>query len=458
MTEKNLSPQVLKFVKTKMQRTGLPRNHPALKAMLNARTVSELKKAHIKFKAAQTEAQDKIVATTNKKSNEAAAQKKRNAAEAAQKAKTGKAKTNKPKRISKAVSPLIRKAQAEAAAKRERNAAKRERNAAKRERNVAEASRKAAEGKRKAEAKAKAAAQKKRNVAEASRKADKAAKQAKANKQARIRARQELAGGRSGESRRKKPSADAFLTEVLWPLRRARQELAGGRSGESRRKKPSADAFLTEVLWPLRRARQELAGGRSGESRRKKPSADAFLTEVLWPLRRARQELAGGRSGESRTRKPSATGGEKILPFAGRFEGNPLSEKGDEPVDTVIRSPKSKIKPEANVNTKSKKTKVAAKVRPTKPLPHTIEGYDIETGAPVGDDPALVKSPLIRDPVREGYEGPFKISTDTEDYDVGHKHGGKVSKGMRKARSKKRTTKGRKRVALRGHRAELRGG
>mgnify|MGYP003627930764 CR=1 FL=1 len=392
MTEKNLSPQVLKFVKTKMQRTGLPRNHPALKAMLNARTVSELKKAHIKFKAAQTEAQDKIVATTNKKSNEAAAQKKRNAAEAAQKAKTGKAKTNKPKRISKAVSPLIRKAQAEAAAKRERNAAKRERNAAKRERNVAEASRKAAEGKRKAEAKAKAAAQKKRNVAEASRKADKAAKQAKANKQARI------------------------------------------------------------------RARQELAGGRSGESRRKKPSADAFLTEVLWPLRRARQELAGGRSGESRTRKPSATGGEKILPFAGRFEGNPLSEKGDEPVDTVIRSPKSKIKPEANVNTKSKKTKVAAKVRPTKPLPHTIEGYDIETGAPVGDDPALVKSPLIRDPVREGYEGPFKISTDTEDYDVGHKHGGKVSKGMRKARSKKRTTKGRKRVALRGHRAELRGG
>ena len=359
MTEKNLSPQVLKFVKTKMQRTGLPRNHPALKAMLNARTVSELKKAHIKFKAAQTEAQDKIVATTNKKSNEAAAQKKRNAAEAAQKAKTGKAKTNKPKRISKAVSPLIRKAQAEAAAKRERNAAKRERNAAKRERNVAEASRKAAEGKRKAEAKAKAAAQKKRNVAEASRKADKAAKQAKANKQARI---------------------------------------------------------------------------------------------------RARQELAGGRSGESRTRKPSATGGEKILPFAGRFEGNPLSEKGDEPVDTVIRSPKSKIKPEANVNTKSKKTKVAAKVRPTKPLPHTIEGYDIETGAPVGDDPALVKSPLIRDPVREGYEGPFKISTDTEDYDVGHKHGGKVSKGMRKARSKKRTTKGRKRVALRGHRAELRGG
>ena len=26
MTEKNLSPQVLKFVKTKMQRTGLPRN------------------------------------------------------------------------------------------------------------------------------------------------------------------------------------------------------------------------------------------------------------------------------------------------------------------------------------------------------------------------------------------------------------------------------------------------
>ena len=392
MTEKNLSPQVLKFVKTKMQRTGLPRNHPALKAMLNARTVSELKKAHIKFKAAQTEAQDKIVATTNKKSNEAAAQKKRNAAEAAQKAKTGKAKTNKPKRISKAVSPLIRKAQAEAAAKRERNAAKRERNAAKRERNVAEASRKAAEGKRKAEAKAKAAAQKKRNVAEASRKADKAAKQAKANKQARI------------------------------------------------------------------RARQELAGGRSGESRRKKPSADAFLTEVLWPLRRARQELAGGRSGESRTRKPSATGGEKILPFAGRFEGNPLSEKGDEPVGTVIRSPKSKIKPEANVNTKSKKTKVAAKVRPTKPLPHTIEGYDIETGAPVGDDPALVKSPLIRDPVREGYEGPFKISTDTEDYDVGHKHGGKVSKGMRKARSKKRTTKGRKRVALRGHRAELRGG
>tara|TARA_R110002012_G_scaffold321707_1_gene550886 strand:+ start:75 stop:1253 length:1179 start_codon:yes stop_codon:yes gene_type:complete len=392
MTEKNLSPQVLKFVKTKMQRTGLPRNHPALKAMLNARTVSELKKAHIKFKAAQTEAQDKIVATTNKKSNEAAAQKKRNAAEAAQKAKTGKAKTNKPKRISKAVSPLIRKAQAEAAAKRERNAAKRERNAAKRERNVAEASRKAAEGKRKAEAKAKAAAQKKRNVAEASRKADKAAKQAKANKQARI------------------------------------------------------------------RARQELAGGRSGESRRKKPSADAFLTEVLWPLRRARQELAGGRSGESRTRKPSATGGEKILPFAGRFEGNPLSEKGDEPVDTVIRSPKSKIKPEANVNTKSKKTKVAAKVRPTKPLPNTIEGYDIETGRPVGDDPALRKSPLIRDPVREGYEGPFKISTDTEDYDVGHKHGGKVSKGMRKARSKKRTTKGRKRVALRGHRAELRGG
>ena len=392
MTEKNLSPQVLKFVKTKMQRTGLPRNHPALKAMLNARTVSELKKAHIKFKAAQTEAQDKIVATTNKKSNEAAAQKKRNAAEAAQKAKTGKAKTNKPKRISKAVSPLIRKAQAEAAAKRERNAAKRERNAAKRERNVAEASRKAAEGKRKAEAKAKAAAQKKRNVAEASRKADKAAKQAKANKQARI------------------------------------------------------------------RARQELAGGRSGESRRKKPSADAFLTEVLWPLRRARQELAGGRSGESRTRKPSATGGEKILPFAGRFEGNPLSEKGDEPVDTVIRSPKSKIKPEANVNTKSKKTKVAAKVRPTKPLPHTIEGYDIETGRPVGDDPALRKSPLIRDPVGKGYEGPFKISTDTEDYDVGHKHGGKVSKGMRKARSKKRTTKGRKRVALRGHRAELRGG
>ena len=378
MTEKNLSPQVLKFVKTKMQRTGLPRNHPALKAMLNARTVSELKKAHIKFKAAQTEAQDKIVATTNKKSNEAAAQKKRNAAEAAQKAKTGKAKTNKPKRISKAVSPLIRKAQAEAAAKRERNAAKRERNAAKRERNVAEASRKAAEGKRKAEAKAKAAAQKKRNVAEASRKADKAAKQAKANKQARI------------------------------------------------------------------RARQELAGGRSGESRRKKPSANAFLTEVLWPLRRARQELAGGRSGESRTRKPSATGGEKILPFAGRFEGNPLSEKGDEPVGTVIRSPKSKIK--------------AAKVRPTKPLPNTIEGYDIETGRPVGDDPALRKSPLIRDPVGKGYEGPFKISTDTEDYDVGHKHGGKVSKGMRKARSKKRTTKGRKRVALRGHRAELRGG
>ena len=351
LLKKNLSPQVLKFVKTKMQRTGLPRNHPAVKAMLNARTESELKKAHIKFKAARAEVQDKFVATTNKKSNEVEAKKERNADEAA--------------------------------AQKKRNVAKRKRNAAKRRKNSAIREQKIAERERIADEKAKAAAQKKRNVAEALRKSNKADKQAEVNKQARIRANQEKA---------------------------------------------------------------------------KSVTDNAFLTEVLWPLRRERQESAGNRSGESRRKKPSATGGERTLPFAGRFEGNPLSEKGDEPVDTVIRSQKSKIKPKARVKTGSKKIKVAAKVRPTKPLPHTIEGYDIETGAPVGDDPALVKSPLIRDPVREGYEGPFKISTDTEDYDVGHKHGGKVSKGMRKARSKKRTTKGRKRVALRGHRAELRGG
>jgi len=393
LLKKNLSPQVLKFVKTKMQRTLLSRNHPAIKAMLNARTESELKKAHIKFKAAHAEVQDKIVATTNKKSNEVEAKKERNADEAAQKAKTGEAETNKPKRISKAVSPLIKKA-AEAAAQRKRNVAKRKRNAAKRRKNSAIREQKIAERERIADEKAKAAAQKKRNVAEALRKSNKAAKQAEVNKR--------------------------------------EQNIA-----ERKRKQARI------------RANQEKA---------KSVTDNAFLTEVLWPLRRERQESAGNRSGESRRKKPSATGGERTLPFAGRFEGNPLSEKGDEPVDTVIRSQKSKIKPKARVKTGSKKIKVAAKVRPTKPLPHTIEGYDIETGAPVGDDPALVKSPLIRDPVREGYEGPFKISTDTEDYDVGHKHGGKVGRGKKQAKSRKRTTKGRKRAALRGHRKELRGG
>ena len=54
--------------------------------------------------------------------------------------------------------------------------------------------------------------------------------------------------------------------------------------------------------------------------------------------------------------------------------------------------------------------------------------------------------------------GDFRISADSDDYDVGHKHGGKVGKAKKKAKSRKRTTKGRKRAALRGHRAELRGG
>ena len=47
--------------------------------------------------------------------------------------------------------------------------------------------------------------------------------------------------------------------------------------------------------------------------------------------------------------------------------------------------------------------------------------------------------------------GKFKISTDSDDYDVGHKRGGKVGRGKKKS-------KGRKRAALRGYRAELRGG
>ena len=42
-------------------------------------------------------------------------------------------------------------------------------------------------------------------------------------------------------------------------------------------------------------------------------------------------------------------------------------------------------------------------------------------------------------------------SPEVYDYDVGHKHGGKVGKGNKKPKS-------RKRVALRGHRKELRGG
>ena len=50
--------------------------------------------------------------------------------------------------------------------------------------------------------------------------------------------------------------------------------------------------------------------------------------------------------------------------------------------------------------------------------------------------------------------GNVEIDSTSEafDYDTdGHKHGGKVCKGKKKA-------KGRKRAALRGHRAELRGG
>jgi len=102
--------------------------------------------------------------------------------------------------------------------------------------------------------------------------------------------------------------------------------------------------------------------------------------------------------------------------------------------------------------------KVTEKKAPRSKIETDIEGFNPETGAPVGDKPALRKSPLIRDPVREGYKGPFKISTDTEDYDVGHKHGGKVGKGKKKVKARKKTTKARKRAALRGHRKELRGG
>jgi hypothetical protein len=57
--------------------------------------------------------------------------------------------------------------------------------------------------------------------------------------------------------------------------------------------------------------------------------------------------------------------------------------------------------------------------------------------------------------------GNVEIDSTSEafDYDTdGHKHGGKVGKGKKKAKSRKRTTKGRKRAALRGHRKELRGG
>jgi len=55
-----------------------------------------------------------------------------------------------------------------------------------------------------------------------------------------------------------------------------------------------------------------------------------------------------------------------------------------------------------------------------------------------------------------GYD--VDVDSRGDDYDVGHKHGGKVGKGKKKTKSRKRTTKGRKRAALRGHRAELRGG
>tara|TARA_R110002110_G_scaffold387281_1_gene599049 strand:+ start:87 stop:1478 length:1392 start_codon:yes stop_codon:yes gene_type:complete len=79
-----------------------------------------------------------------------------------------------------------------------------------------------------------------------------------------------------------------------------------------------------------------------------------------------------------------------------------------------------------------------------------VEGYDTGTGRYSADTSTAkisLKDLLDSKNVVSDYE-----------YEVDHKHGGKViKKGMKKARIKKRTTKGRKRVALRGHRAELRG-
>jgi len=202
----------------------------------------------------------------------------------------------------------------------------------------------------------------------------------------------------------------------------------------------------------IRKAITELGGGISPSMIRKHPDMDApgggpkikkedtFISDIIKKLKKEKQELKskptaqlmdapGG--GKKRTARKVKKVVKKRTPSD--FERYGLTDKPIKRAKDIRITPTKK---KASVDTTADFTDEYEKDKDFFPSEFVTSG----SGDVVTDSSG---SPVTL--------GKFKISTDSDDYDVGHKRGGKVGRGKKKS-------KGRKRAALRGYRAELRGG
>ena len=440
MTKNNSSPKLRKsdrkYIKEKLQSTFLKRNHPAVLAMINAETESDLKQAHSKFKKADTAARKKFRSATNKQtSNAVVKQKPLN--KGIDMNKYDKAKLDRLNNQLKAYLTSTGRVKPGSAA-----AVKTLKN--------------------------KIARLKSKNSVTVTKDSVKRAKEAASY------------GGQGGLSLKDARSIGiASRREDARKKYLAKQKTAAAKKKERARlktiKTPTEKEIKgLELIKPNATAKKKKVAAAA------KKKKDVFIPNIIQKLKREKK---------LRNSMDAPGGGKRILPFGGRFEGNPFSEKGDEPVDTVyphqVDEPVGTVKPtqskrlypageflgtgtvkrakdaavkRAKKAAADKKFTAASKkledIPPKKPkrIADDVEGYDPMTGRPSGED--APKEFSFKDLV-----GSLDITrADKEpEYDVGHKHGGKVSKGMKKVKSRKKV-KGRKRAALRGYRAELRGG
>jgi hypothetical protein len=494
MTKNNSSPKLRKsdrkYIKEKLQSTFLKRNHPAVLAMINAETESDLKQAHSKFKKADTAARKKFRSATNKQTSNAVVKQKplnkgidMNKYDKAKLDRLNnqlKAYLTSTGRVKPGSAAAVKTLKNKIARLKSKNSVTVTKDSVKRAKEAASYGGQGGLSLKDA-----------RSIGIASRREDarkkylakqKAAKEKAAKEKAAAAKKKEAAsyGGQGGLSLKDARSIGiASRREDARKKYLAKQKTAAAKKKERARlktiKTPTEKEIKgLELIKPNATAKKKKVAAAA------KKKKDVFIPNIIQKLKREKK---------LRNSMDAPGGGKRILPFGGRFEGNPFSEKGDEPVDTVyphqVDEPVGTVKPtqskrlypageflgtgtvkrakdaavkRAKKAAADKKFTAASKkledIPPKKPkrIADDVEGYDPMTGRPSGED--APKEFSFKDLV-----GSLDITrADKEpEYDVGHKHGGKVSKGMKKVKSRKKV-KGRKRAALRGYRAELRGG